>query len=269
MSKALIEAFIEDENTAERLQVQGKFYPSNHHRLRPLEKKVMNDIDDTIKVDFYYHLLRLSFHRANQNLIPENNFPLLKKAYCNLLSNYKEGGIYETSQYHSSLRINGSGMFKIDASFIFGAMEYSLQNLQIVDSLSYNDYCLFDKVIKQCTTYTSYPNMRKKWKRFEVFSVDNLVLNRITKTLDLIEYKAEDFPSSPTFWAFLMLFIMIDNSESKTVIQKIIDKNTDRSSVWILGSFFKDFKDKEVANQYLETLYKQYPKEYIDEYYIK
>ena len=65
-----------------------------------------------------------------------------------------------------------------------------------------------------------------------------------------------------------LVLLLVDSSEtSRQVLLEYQNKNLPRETVWILGSFYKDFKTPEANKLLLNDLYNKYPTEWIDEYY--
>lgn len=230
----LIRAFIQDEEQAYIDDVQGHFYPSNHHHINPQLKKLPAGLSAEEITSLYYHLLRLG-----QIIDPgkEQYFPLLQEAYKRLYAIIDER--YPRNVFH-----------RLEAVFLEDVPDYAT-------------YLRYRAVILQCNKYSNLPGMRGKPDKFMPYAQDEQIINRVIYSLQRIGFKHNGpLVSNFTFWGFIFMLLLTKNVQ---IVKDFI--NTDlpdkRNYVWILGSFLKsDASLKDLLND----LYATYPVEWIDEY---
>ena len=231
----LIRTFIADEEQAFNADEQGGFYPSNHHHISDIIKKLPAEASEEEIISLYYHVLR---HGTIIHPVKEKYYPLLQQAYTKLYAVLDER--YPRNMFH-----------KLEAVFLEHPADYAA-------------YLRYREVILQCNKYTSLPGMRSKPDKFMPYAQDEQIINRVISSLQRIGFKHNGpLVSNGTFWGFIFMLLL---SKNTAVVLDFI--NTDlpdkRSYIWILGSFLKDDPS---LKSLLDHLYASYPVEWVDEYF--
>ena len=230
----LIRAFIKDEEKAYAADLQGGFYPSNHHHISGILKKLPAEASEEEIISLYYHVLR---HGTIIHPVKEKYYPLLQEAYKKLNTVLDER--YPRNMFD-----------KLEAVFL-------------EDPADYTSYLRYREVILQCNKYVSLPGMRSKPDKFRPYAEDEHIIARVISSLERIGFIHNGaMVSNFTFWGFI--FMLLISKNIPTVMDFI---NTDlpekRAHIWILGSFLKDDPSLKAV---LDHLYASYPVEWIDEY---
>lgn len=230
----IVRKFIADEEKAYAADEQGGFYPSNHHHISGIIKKIPAEASDDEIISLYYHVLR---HGTIIHPVKEKYYPLLQQAYKKLYTILDER--YPRNMFH-----------KLEAVFLEDPADYTV-------------YLRYRELILQCNKYVSLPGMRSKPDKFQPYATDEHLLNRVVDSLQRIDFKHNGpLVSNFTFWGFIFMLLI---SKKTDIIMDFI--NTDlpdkRSYVWILGSFLKD--DSSLRGL-LDYLYATYSVEWVDEY---
>lgn len=251
--KALIEAFIKDEDLALKRDVQGQVYTMKHQALASISRKTLNNLDEVTKKRFYYHLIRLYFHGFK---IHKSDFNALQDAYIEILQ-YADsqptttGFIFKKPREHtfSPRKILFTCFYKLDASFLFGTSEYNENTALIVKEASLENYALCWGVIKQCNALVyetcGYAKMCAQSEKFQPFAENPLIVRRIINSLQDENFITARFPSNGTFWGFFMILILAEKIET---IKEIIRSNPEDNVISIIESFLITFKQRAGIN---------------------
>ncbi|MGG6230739.1 hypothetical protein [Tenacibaculum sp. SDUM215027] len=237
----IIDLFIESENEALQHEFQGKFYPARHYDINATLTKALKGIEKQKIIDACFHSSRL----GNIIKVKENNYPLFLKGVEKALSSIGKG-------YNINV-LKPSKVF-----FLFGvSTPNDIENLY---NTKYTEFLETLKFVTKVNSYTSYPSLRRKLKA-KSFLENPILLKRAQKMIPF--FNQFNFET-----AGALVLLLIDSSEtSKQVLLEYHNKNLPRKTVWILGSFYKDFNTSEANKLLLNNLYSKYPTEWIDEYY--
>ncbi|MDO6675027.1 hypothetical protein Q4517_05645 [Tenacibaculum sp. 1_MG-2023] len=237
----IIDLFVESENEALQHEFQGKFYPARHYDINATLTKVLKGIEKQKIIDACFHLSRL----GTIIKVKENNYPLFLKGVEKALSSIGKG-------YNINV-LKPSKVF-----LLFGVS--SPNNIENLYNTKYTEFLEALKFTTKVNSYTSYPSLRKRLKAIK-FLENPVLLKRAQKMTPF--FNQFNFET-----AGALVLLLIDSSEtSKQVLFKYQNKNLPRETVWILGSFYKDFKTSEANKLLLKDLYNKYSTEWIDEYY--
>lgn len=236
---SIIKYFIASEKEAYENNFQGQFYPSYHYEINRVMSSKMSKIDDEdIYLAFYYQLKLGNIYKPL-----EKHYSLFLKAVAH---NIDDNDLDNTF-------LNATHLY-----FLFGIKNN--ENADSVYDTTYEDYIETLKFISLCGSYTTFPNLRKKRARFIPFLENETIISRIKNELPL--YFKSDFMTSGS----LVLLLLDTNKSSKEVLYNLHKLNLKNTDVWLLGSFYKDFKKSDTNKKLLKDLYATYPKEWIDEY---
>ena len=100
----LLREFVTDEAASLAQKRQGKFWPQNHHRLRPLLPKVAKLLEPSDYEDFLFHLMRVT---GGVPAIVQKDVPILLSAYRRLIPYLDLGGIVQMARRHEMLFLFG------------------------------------------------------------------------------------------------------------------------------------------------------------------
>ncbi|WP_435181820.1 hypothetical protein [Cellulophaga omnivescoria] len=235
----IIKHFIASEKEAYENNFQGQFYPSYHYEISRVMSTKMSKIDDEdIYLAFYYQLKLGNIYKPL-----EKHYPLFLKA---LAHNIDDNDLDNTF---------------LDADILY--LLFGIKNNENSDSvydILYNDYANFLQFTKLCNSYTTFPNLRKKHAKFAPFLNNKALVNRIKKGLHYY------FESSFLTAGSLVLLLLDTSDSAKEVLYNLHKTNLKNTDVWLLGSFYMDFKKTDANRKLLKDLYVTYPKEWIDEY---
>ncbi|REH44473.1 hypothetical protein C7448_1115 [Tenacibaculum gallaicum] len=237
----IIDLFVESENEALRHEFQGKFYPARHYDINATLTKALKGIEKQKIIDACFHSSRL----GNIIKVKENNYPLFLKGVEKALSSIGKG-------YNINV-LKPSKVF-----LLFGVS--SPNNIENLYNTKYTEFLETLKFATKVNSYTSYPSLRKRLKAIK-FLENPVLLKRAQKMTPF--FNQFNFET-----AGALVLLLVDSSEtSKQVLFEYQNKNLPRETVWILGSFYKDFKTSEANKLLLKDLYNKYSTEWIDEYY--
>ncbi|XRE44535.1 hypothetical protein ACIVBQ_002739 [Tenacibaculum discolor] len=237
----IIDFFIESENEALLHKFQGQFYPYRHYDINATLTKALKGIDKQKIVDAYFHASRLGIITK----VKENNYPLFLKGIEKTLSSLGEG--YNINVLRPST-----------VYLLFGVN--SLNDIENLYNTKYNEFLENLKFVTKVNSYTSYPSLRRKLKA-TLFLENPILLKRAQKMTPFCnQFNFET--------AGALVLLLVDSSKtSKQVLFEYHKTDLPRETVWVLGSFYKDFKTSEANKLLLNDLYNKYPTEWIDEYY--
>ncbi|MDE1207641.1 hypothetical protein [Tenacibaculum larymnensis] len=237
----IIDFFIESENEALLHKFQGQFYPYRHYDINATLTKALKGIDKQKIVDAYFHASRLGIITK----VKENNYPLLQKGIERTLSSIGKG--YNINVLRPST-----------VYLLFGVN--SLNDIENLYNTKYNEFLENLKFVTKVNSYTSYPSLRRKLKA-SLFLENPILLKRAQKMTPF--YNQFNFET-----AGALVLLLVDSSKtSKQVLLEYHKTDLPRETVWVLGSFYKDFKTSEANKLLLNNLYNKYPTEWVDEYY--
>jgi len=195
----LLRTFIADENEAFADRRQGKFWPANHHRIRPLATKASGLLDPNEQIDFYFHFMRVA---GGAPSVGEKDMPLLVEAYRRMLPFLDLGGVIAMSRRHQLL-------------FVFGFDDAGV--LPSGETISAKALKARLRLIAQVGNYTTMPAQRDKKAKFVPFA-DEAV--RILETFRHLGYRhdrryGEDLydVTNLRFWG--MAFICLLNKATR------------------------------------------------------
>ncbi|MGO7445923.1 hypothetical protein ACC668_14590 [Rhizobium ruizarguesonis] len=195
----LLRTFIADENEAFADRRQGKFWPANHYRIRPLATKVSGLLDPNEQIDFYFHFMRIA---GGAPLVGDKEMPLLLEAYRRMLPFLDLGGVIQMSRRHKLL-------------FMFGFDDTGA--LPSGETISAKALKARLKLIAQVGNYTTMPAQRDKKAKFVPFA-DEAV--RILEVFQHLGYRhdrryGEDLynVTNLSFWG--MVFICLLNKATR------------------------------------------------------
>ncbi|ADV50448.1 hypothetical protein Celal_3174 [Cellulophaga algicola DSM 14237] len=235
----LITHFIASEKEARENDFQGQFYPSYHYEIdKVMNTKMLKILDEDIFSAFYYRLKLGIIDKPS-----EKHFSLFLKAVAH---NIADNDLENTF-------LSGTKMY-----LLFGIKNN--ENSDAVYDVIYEDYIAILKFLNLCSTYTAYPNLRKKKDRFLPF-LDNAIL--ITRIKEGISFY---FESNFVTAGSLVLLLLATDKTSKDKLRNLNDSALKNDDVWLLGSFYKDFQQTEANKELLNNLYSKFSKEWIDEY---
>ncbi|MCL4065849.1 hypothetical protein M3484_04630 [Pseudomonas sp. GX19020] len=94
----LLRQFLADETESFAQKRQGKFWPRNHHRLRPLLPKAAALLDPAEYEDLRFHLLRVT---GGAPAVAQKDISSLLTAYRRLIPHLDTGGIIQMARRHA------------------------------------------------------------------------------------------------------------------------------------------------------------------------
>ncbi|WP_281979847.1 hypothetical protein [Tenacibaculum mesophilum] len=237
----IIDLFIESENEALLHKFQGQFYPYRHYDINATLTKALKGIDKQKIIDAYFHASRLGIITK----VKENNYPLFLKGIEKTLSSLGKG-------YNINI-LRPSTVY-----LLFGVN--SLNDIENLYNTKYSEFLENLKFVIKVNSYTSYPSLRKKLKA-SLFLENEILLKRAQKITPF--FNQFNFET-----AGALVLLLVDSSKtSKQVLLEYHKTDLPRETVWVLGSFYKDFKTSEANKLLLNDLYNKYSKEWVDEYY--
>lgn len=197
----LLRQFISDENKSFAQQTQGKFWPDNHHRLRPLEGEASRLLTSGEYQDYLFHMMRVT---GGVPSIGEKDLPPLIAAWRRLLP-FLDAGYPQMTSRHKMLFVFG---FDDSGALADGGLT-SVKELKARV-----------KLISQVSAYQSMRGQRDKKARFTTFTAD---APRILQTLRHLGYNHDrsygdaiyDY-TNLAFWG--MVFITLLNPETRTAL---------------------------------------------------
>ena len=237
----IIDLFIESENEALHHKFQGQFYPSRHYDINATLTKALKGIDKQKIIDAYFHAARLGIVVK----VREDNYPLFLRGVEKTLLSLGEG-------YNINV-LKPSKVF-----ILFGIT--SPNDIENLYNTSYNEFLETLKFITKVNSYTSYPSLRKKLKA-TLFLENPILLKRAQEMTPF--FNQFNFETAGA----LVLLLVDASSTSKQILLAYHKTSLPRETVWVLGSFYKDFKTSKANKLLLNDLYSIYPTKWIDEYY--
>jgi hypothetical protein len=228
--------FVASEKEAYENNFQGQFYPLYHYEINSvMSTKMLKISDEDIFLAFYYRLKLGIIDKPT-----EKHFSLFLKAVShNIADNDLENTYLNATHLYILFCIKNN------------------ENSDAVHDVTYEDYIGLLKFLNLCSTYTTYPNLRKKKVRFALFLEHAILMNRIRKGIAF--YFESDFVTAGS----LVLLLLDANSGSKDSLRNLQDTALKNDAVWFLGSFDKDFQNTGANEALLKNLYRKYPIERI------
>lgn len=238
----ILKHFIESEKEAHEHDFQGQFYPSYHYEInRVMSTKMTKIPDEIIHLAFYYRLKLGTLDKP----LPQHFSLFLNAVEKNIADNNLD------KSYLSAYKIY----------LLFGVMNSA--DAKNVHHITYEAYTNSLHFLAISNSYTSFPNLRKKHIRFLPFIENKTLMQRIYEGIS--SYFNSDFTTAGS----LVLLLLDTQQASKDVLFALHKNKLENTTVWLLGSFYKDFQNTNINKQILKNLYDLYPKEWIDEYQPK
>ena len=205
----LIAAFLADEEAAFATAAAGRFWTSNHHRIRPLAAKAPGLGDPSERVSFYFHFMRRS---GEVPAVADRDLPLLVEAYRLLLPHIDRPGAAQMARRHALL-------------FLFGFDDSGpLHDGETKDA---KDLKVRLKTLAQTGKYTSLPAQRQKKASFASHAAD---APRLLETLRHLGYRhdrrhgddAYDI-ANLTFWGMVLIVLSHADTRAQLVVDMLDD----------------------------------------------
>lgn len=195
----LLRQFTADETESFAQKRQGKFWPRNHHRLRPLSSRAGALLGPAEYEDFLFHLMRVT---GSAPSVAEKHIPALLDAYRRLIPHLDIGGVIQMARRHEMLFLFG---FDDSGSLADGTLA------------STRDLKARLKLLAQIGAYTSQPAQRDKAAKFLPFAGD---AGRILQTLRHLGYHhdrryGEDLYDITCLGFWGMIFIALLSSDTR------------------------------------------------------
>jgi len=213
----------------------GLYYPTK------LIGSAMKGIPDDTIVEMFYHMIR-------NNRLPKFKkqfYPHYLKAFQQVLPD-----LLKDDFYRCRLPLN-------KAQLLFDATRES--ESEKAEQTSFEEYETIFGFITKAWSYTAYPYMRKKREKLAPYVANALLMSRIRKN---IAASGEfDFTTA----AMLVLLLLDQDQASKEALLNWHKQSPDRSLVWILGSFYRDFQNTPENKAVLANLYATFPADWIDQ----
>lgn len=184
----ILQQFIEDEDCALARNAQGDFYPSNHHRIKPLVPRAPRLLSSEKRGDFYFHLLRLNECPA---ITSGNEFDILLTAYSRIIP------LFIGNHLRCSLP-------RPKGLFLFGRDD--LGELTEEPSPNLDSYLAHLRFWRYADSFSHMPGMLASQPGFLTLSADRALLERVTKVLARINLNLDvRSPTTLWFWALMLL----------------------------------------------------------------
>nr|WP_233141326.1 hypothetical protein [Haematobacter missouriensis] len=195
----LLRQFIADETESFAQKRQGKFWPRNHHRLRPLSSRAAALLGPAEYEDFLFHLMRVT---GGAPAVAQKHIPVLLDAYRRLIPHLDIGDVIQMARRHEMLFL-----FRFDDS----------GSLADGTLASTRDLKARLKLLAQIGAYTSQPAQRDKAAKFLPFAGD---AGRILQTLRHLGYHhdrryGEDLYDITCLGFWGMIFIALLSSDTR------------------------------------------------------
>lgn len=205
----ILRSFIADEDQALAADRQGRFWPSNHHMIRPLAARPGVDLTPDERTRFYAHFIRVS---GEIPAVPDKEMPPLIDAYRSLLPRIDGRGAAFLARRHVLL-------------FAFGFDETG--PLPSGTTTMAKDLKARLKTVTQIGKYTSLPAQRDKKASFLPFNDE---APRLLETLRHLAYRhdrryADDLYDvlNLAFWG--MVLIVLQHRSTRTeLLRDMLDR---------------------------------------------
>lgn len=195
----LLRSFIADETVALAEERQGRFWPSNHHRITPLITKAAGLLAPGERTDFYLHLMRTS---GSIPAVGDREMPLLIAAYRRMLPFLDLRGVIQMSRRHNVLYVFG---FDDGGTLPSGATATAAELKRHL------------RLLAQISNYTSMPAQRDRKDKFAAFAGE---APRLLETLRHLRYRHDrryddDLYDVTTLSFWGMVFICLLNRDTR------------------------------------------------------
>lgn len=239
---ALLEHFIESEKEAREHHFQGQFFPFYHYEIDRVMKTKMAKIPDEIIHLAYYYRLKLG---TIDKPLPQYFSLFLQAVEKNIVDNDWDNSYLSADKIYLLFGITNSDEAKN------------------VHNITHEEYASLLDFLILCSNYTNFPNLRKKAIRFLPFLENTTLMKRIHEGFSL------HFDSNFKTAGSLVVLLLDTKQSSKDILFSFHQNKLENTTVWLLGSFYKDFQKTDLNKHLLKDLYERYPKEWIDEYQPK
>jgi hypothetical protein len=241
-SSEIVAHLAKSEEEGMKYDFQPAFSNIAYSVIRKLAGSAMKDLTQAeVETLFYYLSIQRQMFKFK-----EKHYP----AYLNAMERAcfyfsDKDGIYAFSFWQQAILLLG-----VEA-----------RNRDKLKTTSFEDFEVIRRFIDKASLFTNYPGMRKKHASFDVFMHNEVLLERVRQVAPMLfEYM------SLLSAGCLTLLLKDSDPQSKQALSDLHATALTRDRVWKLGSFYKDFRDTDANRQLLEDLYKQYDKDWIDEY---
>ncbi|MEM7059374.1 MAG: hypothetical protein AAF557_17460 [Pseudomonadota bacterium] len=208
---ALLYDFIEDEIEAYRNQDQGKFWPRNHHKIRPVAPQATKILDPAHLEEFYVHWMRVNGD-GPPGVGPEG-WPAASAAARRIAKDVDDYG-------------RGRMMVRFVLLILFGCDdEGDLPAGAVLDPTELSENMA---LLQQLRAYTSMPNQWDKAAQFAKFAHHAPRLLQILRYLgyrhDTRSIKEEYYDKTDlTFWGALLVCILDPETRDKVLADLLSD----------------------------------------------
>lgn len=240
--KELVRHLVKSETEAQEFEFQGQFYPGAFFTLKKLIGSAMKDLSEEEVADVFYYTLKLN----DISPFKEKHYPVFLASVEKLLPAFNSGNYYRCHLDHNKL-------------FLLLGIEGE-KDIAMMRETPFLEFNLILKFINKAWSFSNYPNMRKKHKSLQEFANSKLLMERVRRSVHLFN----EFNHLSA--ASLILLLMDHEISSKNVLLKYHTTDLPRETVWLLGSFYKDFSQSIDNKELQEDLKNKYPIEWIEEY---
>ena len=184
----VLERFLGDEEVALAQGSSGSYYPSNHHRIKPLVSRAPRMLDTDRRVSLYFHLLR---HDVCPSLKSDLELDLLKLAYERVKPLFSVG--------HPALI-----MSRAKGLFLFGSNDCHW--LAEGSGFTISQYRGRLSFWRHVDSFWHMTGMLSKQDKFAQWAQDRALLARAAEVLHSVQLERDlIFSSQLWFWALLLL----------------------------------------------------------------
>lgn len=201
----ILNRFIADETAAIPSNDRGAYFPSHHHRIKPLVARAHRLLPETGRIDLYFHLLRLD---ACPAVRAAAEFPLLVQAYARICPLFDRG-------YPACSMARPKGLF------LFGADDHGpLIEEAAVTHQEYLDHAAF---WRYADSFWHMPGMLKKQSKFAELAKDDALVARALRVLTRTR-PAEDLTGATCLWFWALVLLVIQHpTAAKTAVEWMAD----------------------------------------------
>lgn len=261
MDRDIMGKFILDEDEALKKDFQGDFYIMHHQEIAKLVNKPLKIADQETWRRFFFHLIRLKIDAPTRSNLKEDRFDILKNAYIDILhyahTQPKTKGFLFKKPRNKVLadeRIAFTSFYKLNACFLFGAVEYSEQKCKEILATTYSDYTAGCRLVELSESWPmgGYSAMINKHEKFCEFVENPHIIERICHSLQSTAFKETDYPTNILFWAFLMMLILAGREDT---LGKMVEANNNNERV--IGDmriFAEAFMEIPAGKKLMDTL---------------
>ncbi len=189
-----LQHFIDDEDRACAQRERGDFFPSYHHRIRPLVARAPRLLPRDRRVALYFHLLRLDQCPAIKSA---EEFPLLTEAYTCVEPLFVQG-------YPVCLLQRPKGLY------LFGTNDQGPLDAEPV--VSHADYLASFPFWRYAESFWHMPGMLQKQQKFLALSQDEALVRRVTKVV-LRTHPVDDLTTRTCLWFWALVLLVLQQQE--------------------------------------------------------